>query len=90
VLEDVVEDKRHRRAPGRRRVERGGRRKSDRIALTPELQLQAAAHAAEIERCLAALDQALQSVDVVLARAAAKDLFGAADRLRGALEIDVS
>jgi hypothetical protein len=65
----------------RRRVQRGGRRASDLYALTPELQGEAAEYAAEIERCLDALDSALEDADLVSAREASKTLKRAADAL---------
>jgi len=66
----------------RRRVSRGGRRASDRLALTPELRAQAAEYAAVIERCLETLSAALEDGDLVGARAASKTLKEAADSLR--------
>ncbi len=66
----------------RRRIERGGRRESDRLALTAELRAEAAGYAATIGRCLDTLNGALEDEDLVTARAASKALKEAADNLR--------
>jgi hypothetical protein len=65
----------------RRQVQRGGRRSTDLRALTPELQAEARTYAAEIERCVAILNAALDDSDLVSARGAGKTLKHAADAL---------
>jgi len=69
----------------RRRIERGGRRASDRLALTPQQRAQATEYAAVIERCLDNLTEALEDGDLVGARSASKALKEAADKLRALL-----
>jgi hypothetical protein len=69
----------------RRRVQRGGRRASDLLSLSPELQREAAGYAAEIERCLEVLDAALADGDLVSARLASQTLKRAADQLHALL-----
>jgi hypothetical protein len=66
----------------RRRVQRGGRRESDRHALSPELQLEAAQYAAEITEHLTALLAALEESDLKAAREASTRIRSAADALR--------
>jgi hypothetical protein len=65
----------------RRQVQRGGRRSTDLRALTPELQAEAAGYAAEIERCVETLNEALEDGDLVSARGASKTLKRIADAL---------
>jgi hypothetical protein len=75
----MSDDRRHGRE--RRQAQRGGRRTTDLRALTPELQGEAAAYAAEIARCVATLNAALEDNDLVSARSASKAMKRAADAL---------
>jgi len=75
----MTDDKRD--GPERRRVQRGGRRATDLLALTPELQAEGAEYAAEIARCLDVLNSALENADLVSARQASRTMKHAADAL---------
>ena len=75
----MADDRRHGRE--RRQVQRGGRRSTDLRALTPDLQQEAGAYAADIASALGMLQAALEDNDLVSARAASKAMKRATDAL---------
>ena len=66
----------------RRQVRRGGRRDSDRLVLSPELQREADEYASEIQHSLEALTEALKASDYKTAKESSDRIKHSAEALR--------
>ena len=77
----MAEAKRVRRED-RRRMRRGGRRDSDSLVLSPELQREADEYALEIEQCLETLLAALKALDYKTAKEKTERIKHTAEALR--------